>query len=163
MNHQRRRNSDSQTKRCGAALVEFALILPIILVFLFALLEFSRVLMLKHTADTAAYEGARSAIVAGASAQSARVSAESLLQSARIRSWNIKVSPSLIDERTGSVTVHVEIPVVENSWISPFFFQDHLVSSSVSLITERPPAVQLTGVPKTDNAGLGVSVLGLGL
>ncbi|MCA9131857.1 MAG: pilus assembly protein [Planctomycetales bacterium] len=53
MTYARHTRSQTQLRR-GAALVEFALTLPIILLLVTALLEISRVQMLKHSTDTAA-------------------------------------------------------------------------------------------------------------
>ncbi len=79
------RNSNSQASygkphRRGAAIVEFSLVMPIILLFFTTMIELSRVLMLQHTADTAAYEAARSAMVPGGKAQDAHNAANSLCE-----------------------------------------------------------------------------------
>ncbi|MCA9131858.1 MAG: hypothetical protein KDA45_01830 [Planctomycetales bacterium] len=95
--------------------------------------------------------------------QHAQTAAESLLTAAQLKNGSITVSPDTIDENTSTVTVRVDIPVAENSWISPFFFSKSVVSSSVTLLTERPPAVQLTGIPGLQNGILGIDALGLGL
>ncbi len=133
--------------RRGAALVEFAIVLPIIFLGLTGMLELSRVLMLQHTADTAAYEGARNAMVAGAKSQDAISMANSLLAANRLKSTTVTVSPTDINEETPTITVTVEIPVAQNSWLPPFWFQPSKIVSEVTLITERPPIVQLTGLP----------------
>lgn len=151
------------TNRRGAALVEFALTLPVILLLIAALLEISRVQMLKHSADTAAYEAARSGIVVGAVHADVQNAADALLSTAQLKSWSVSIAPEIFTEHTPAVTVQVDIPVAENSWISPFFFSDTVVSSTVTLITERPPAVQLTGIPQLQNGVLGINTLGIGL
>ncbi len=48
-------------KRPGVVMIEFAIVLPVILFSFACMIEISRVLLLQHTADTAAYEGARNA------------------------------------------------------------------------------------------------------
>lgn len=50
----------------GAAVVEFAVVLPILLAFLFGILEFGRVMMVNHTLNNAARAGARIAALPGA-------------------------------------------------------------------------------------------------
>lgn len=136
------------SNRLGAALVEFAFVAPILLVFFFAMVELSRVLMLQHSVDTAAYEGARNAMVPGATASEAVASANQLLKAANLKNAVITVDPPTIVESTSLISVCVELPVASNSWLTPFWFKKSWVSSEVSLITERPPMVQLTGVPK---------------
>ncbi|MDX1925534.1 MAG: TadE family protein [Pirellulaceae bacterium] len=149
-------------RRHGAVLVELALVIPIVLLLVAAFLELSRVAMLKHSADSAAYEGARIGIMPGAQPAAAIQGAKELLLSAKIKNAQVAISPTTIEEETPFVTVKVSIPISTNSWISPFFFKNGDISSSVSLITERPAAVQLSGLDGS-NSGLGVSALGIGL
>lgn len=132
----------------GAALVEFAMVLPILMMFFYGMIELSRVLLLQHTVDTASYEGARSAIVPGASSQDAVDSASKLLATGKLKSATITVTPTVITEETPVITVLVEVPIRENAWLTPFWFKKGSVKSEVTLITERPPIVQLTGIPQ---------------
>ena len=134
--------------RNGATLVEFALVLPIIITFFFATVELSRVLMLQHTADTAAYEAAREGIVPGATSGEVIVVADEMLDSAGIEQASVDVTPDQILEETALITVNVEIPVSDNSWIAPHFFFGGSVTSEVSLFCERSPIIRLTGIPK---------------
>ncbi len=136
-----------RSRRHAAVLVEFALVLPVIMFSFACITEICRVLLLQHTADTAAYEGARSAMVPGATSTNAVDTAKELLNAAGLRSTKVTVTPSTIDENTALVTVLVEIPVGSNYWISPMLFKDFIVKSEVTLFCERPPVVQLTGVP----------------
>ena len=149
--------------RRAAMLVEIAIVLPIIFLMIAAFLELSRAWMLKQTADSAAYEGARAAIVAGAVPEDGRVAAETLLKSSAIKTWRVSIDPLMIVEDTTHVTVSVNIPVAGNTWIAPFFLKSKEVTSSVTLITERPAAVQLSGLENNAGGVLGVSALGLGL
>ena len=142
------RHKFSNVKRRGAALVEFALVLPIIAVFMVSTVSISQILMMQHTADTAAYEAARAAMVPGAHVNDAVVEAQELLDVAGLTDTEITVTPSVITEETGSVTVLVEVPLEQNSWILPDQFATHLVSSEVTLLTERSPIVRQTELPK---------------
>lgn len=133
--------------RRGGVLVEFALVLPVIMFTFACMVEISRVMLLQHTADTAAYEGARSGMIPGATAANAVNTATELLTAAGLRTTKVTVTPSAIDETTPLITVLVEVPVSQNYWISPMLFQNTIVKSEVTLFSERPPVVQLTGVP----------------
>jgi Flp pilus assembly protein TadG len=132
----------------GAALVEFAMVMPILMMFFYGMIELSRVLLLQHTVDTASYEGARSAIVPGATSQDAVDCASKLLATSKLKSAKITVEPTVITEDTPVITVLVEVPIRENAWMTPFWFKKGSVKSEVTLITERPPIIQLTGVPQ---------------
>ena len=133
--------------RTGAALVELAVVLPIVLIIAGGLLEVSRLLLLHHTADTAAYEGARAAMVPGATADEAIEVVEKLLTEAGCSWTSITVDPEVITEKTPLITVSVEMPLNKNSWISSHGFVDMTVRSEVTLFCERPPTTRLTGIP----------------
>ena len=59
--------------RRGATTVEFAMTAPVLFLFLFAAMEFSRYNMVSQTATNAAFEGARQCIVPGAAPPTARL------------------------------------------------------------------------------------------
>ncbi len=103
--------------------------------------------MLQHSADTAAYEGARNAIVPGAKSEDARQAATALLRAAGIKRGQVFVEPEIITEETAAITVRTVIPLNDNSWVVPNFFGGRVVDSSVTLICERPALVMLTGIP----------------
>ena len=111
-------------------------------------IEISRMLLLQQTADTAAYEGARHAMVPGATTAEGLAEAKRLLSQARISSPQITIEPEIITEDTPSISVHVSIPMAENSWFFTNFGEQYNVTSEVTLICERVPMVQLTGIPK---------------
>lgn len=136
-----------RTSRRGAALVEFAVVLPVIMLFLTAMVEISRILMLQHTADTAAYEAARCAMVPGATATEAEWEAFALIEAAGLRNTTVTISPSEITEDTAFITVRVQVPANENSWMLSDQFADVVVASEVTLLTERSPIVRLSGIP----------------
>ncbi len=129
-------------------MVEFAVVLPIMFLFFFAMIEIGRLLLLQHTVDTAAYEGARNAMVPGATADEARNAAQQIISSAGLRSATITVSPSVLLETTPLITVRVDVPIEGNSWGMPRFLSQGNVTSEVTLLCERPPVVQLTALPQ---------------
>ncbi len=132
--------------RRGATMVETAFALPIVFLFFTGMIEISRVLLLQHSVDTAAYEGARCAMVPGSTKDEAVAAANALLTAAKLKSAIITVQPDPISETTALINVRIELPVSANSWITPFWFRGSVISE-VTLITERPAVVQLTGVP----------------
>ena len=74
-----------QIDRRGATAVEFALVLPIFVLFLMASFEFGWLNVVRHTADNAAYEAARYAMVPGATADEATQEAKSILKTIGVR------------------------------------------------------------------------------
>ncbi|QDV84895.1 TadE/TadG family type IV pilus assembly protein [Planctomycetes bacterium TBK1r] len=130
----------------GATTIEFALVFPLILLFFAFMFEVSRVLMLQHTADTAAYEAARAAMVPGATAAEAEQVAQQLVDDAGFSLVDIQVTPTDITDETALITVSVSIPVNNNSWIAPTQFANFVVNSEVTLMCERPPLIKLSAL-----------------
>ena len=86
------RNSKLATcRRTGATAVEFAIVAPIFFTLVIASLEFGRLNIIRHTADQAAYEAARFAMVPGATAGEARSKAESMLKIVGARDSKITI------------------------------------------------------------------------
>lgn len=140
------KHSLCHTRNRGVATVELAIVLPLIMLFFTFMFEIGRVLMLQHTADSAAYEAARSAMVPGATADEAYQAAQQLVDAAGLSNVSILVTPALLAENTPLITVQVNIPVNENSWIAPQQLGNFVVSSEVTLLCERPPTVRMSAM-----------------
>ncbi len=123
--------------RSAAVVVEFAICAPILFMFFFASLEFSRVNMIRQSIENAVYEGARRGIVPGATADDCRNSAQAVLNSIFARDATISVTPTVITKDTSEVTVAVTVPVNTNSWVIPRFFANKTISGSMTLKRER--------------------------
>jgi Flp pilus assembly protein TadG len=126
-----------RVRRHGAAIVEFALVAPIFFLFLMASFEFGWLNVMRHTADNAAYEAARCAMVPGASAADATSKAQSILQAVGTRGAQISVTPGTITDDTEEVTVNIAVPVNRNALILPRFARGKTLHSSSTLRTER--------------------------
>jgi Flp pilus assembly protein TadG len=123
--------------RRGAVTVEFALAFPILLLFTFAGIEFSRVNMIRNTAINAAYEGARKGTVPGATSAECELAANQLLNFVDINGGTAVASPSTIQPDTESVTVTVTVPITSaNSFITPQYFFGKTIVTSVTLPRE---------------------------
>ena len=103
--------------RRGAAAVEFALIAPLAFSFFAAIIIFAQAYLLRDTAQHAAYEGARSVIMPGASRPTAEAAAQRILNTVGARSATVDVQPQNLTTSTRNVTVTVQIPMGENLWI----------------------------------------------
>lgn len=126
-----------QRTRHAAVVTEFAICAPLLFFFFFASLEFSRVNMIRQSVENAVYEGARRGIVPGATAANCRASAQAVLNSISASGATITVTPSVITRDTPQVTVAVSVPVNNNSWVIPVFFEGRSISSSMTLNRER--------------------------
>jgi Flp pilus assembly protein TadG len=123
--------------RTGAVVVEFAIAAPIFLLFLLAAFEFGWLNVIRHTADNAAYEAARTVIVPGATAAEATAKATSILKVVGARGATVTITPSTITSATTAVTVAVDVPMNRNGLITPRFTSKTTLHSQSTLKTER--------------------------
>lgn len=124
-------------RRRGAAAVEFAITAPVFFLFLLAAFEFGWLNVIRHTADNAAYEAARYAMVPGATSAEAVAKAESLLGVVGARGARVTVTPPLLTPDTKEVTVDVDVPMSRNALVVPRFTSTKTLHSSATLRTER--------------------------
>lgn len=128
----------SRAPRPGAITVEFALVLPVFLLLMFASVEFARLNMMRHAADNAAYEAARVGILPGADATNVASVATNYMQSKLgAQGVTVNVTPDPIADDTPEVTVNVSIPMDQNAWVTPRFSVGYQITASSSLRTER--------------------------
>jgi Flp pilus assembly protein TadG len=135
--HSTRRRPNAAPTRTGAVVTEFAICAPILFLFFFASLEFSRVNMIRQSVENAVYEGARRGIVPGAKVADCKASAQAVLNSISASGSTITVTPSVITKDSPQVTVAVSVPVNNNSWVFPVFFKDKTIASEMTLNRER--------------------------
>ncbi len=121
----------------GAVAVEFALVAPLFFLLLFSALEFMRAQNVIHTADNAAYEGARRGIVPGSSAANVRATSESILRTVGIRSATITITPPTIEIDTRTVKVDVDVPMNANGFLNPVLFRNRTVKSTMTMTREE--------------------------
>lgn len=122
--------------RDGATTVELALVLPVLFLVVFASFEFSRLNMLKHLADSAAYEGAREGIVIGATTSDVEAKANAILAAGYVADATIATTPATLTEDMTHVQVDVSIPVAGNFWLMPAYASG-TISGSCRLSAER--------------------------
>ena len=134
-------------KRLGATAVEFAIASIVLFLVVFGTIEVTRVSMLRHTADHAAYLAARDAIISGATTADVKLAAQEHLASVGVKSASVVISPDPIVESTSSILVRVEFPAVNNSLVLPQFITGDIVGTC-ELLTERSPAQMATALPE---------------
>jgi len=102
------------TNRRGAATVELAMVLPIFFTLLFAAFEFGRANLMRHGAESAAYEAARAAIVPGATNADVRAAAERVLASVGVESFTITTNPANVQTPSNDLEVRIAVPLDQN-------------------------------------------------
>lgn len=112
-----RQQTKRRLKRWGATTVEFAFVSSIIFATFLAAAEFCRLSMMRHTLDNAVYEAARKSIVPGATAKEIESQAKSILSTLGISNARVSVDPQNITDETEFVTVKVELPLNQASFV----------------------------------------------
>jgi Flp pilus assembly pilin Flp len=104
----------------GQTIIEFALLLPILLMVLFGITEFGRAIMVKNVLHTAAREGARLAAVS-AVGDSLMVQARvvTVLQAASIDDYQIIITTD-VAAKTVEVEVTTDFEVLSGGVLDPF-------------------------------------------
>ncbi len=133
----RKRRGSNQHHRAGATAVEFAIVAPVFFLLLMASFEFSRLNIMRHTADNAAYEAARHAMVPGATAAEAVARANSVLNVVGTRGATVTINPLALGPGVNEIIVTIDIPMDQNGWIVPRFSGGKIMRSRSRLKTER--------------------------
>ena len=138
-------NKARQTKRLGSrnrrgvSTVEFVLVFPILMTFFGAMIVFAQANLLRDTAQYAAYEGARSAIVPGATAEHVLETTTNTLAIVDMRDAEITVRPATITDDVAEVQVSVSVPMGPNLWwiaATPFIPEDWRLQAGITMKRE---------------------------
>ncbi len=118
--------------RQGAVAVEFAIVLPIIMIVFLGLIMITQMVFIRDSAQQAAYEGARRGMAIQASTDSCKKTTVEYLEQFGIVDAVVTIDPVNLQPGTERVTVNVEVPMKSNSWIgiSPL---SKSVSTSITL------------------------------
>jgi hypothetical protein len=81
-------------KRLGAAAVEFALVAPLFILLTFGILEYGRMVMVQQVLTNAAREGARAAVLDGATHASVTTKVNGYLTGASVPAGTVTVNPT---------------------------------------------------------------------
>lgn len=112
-------------RRRGAAIAEFAVIVPILFLFVMGIIEFGRVIMVKQTMTSSAREACRVAVLPGTTKQDVLDRADASLSAAGISGYTITMNPDPPSNAAeGSpVTITITVPSDSVTWLpSPIYF-----------------------------------------
>jgi Flp pilus assembly protein TadG len=133
------RSQKSFSRRRGAAAVEFAIAISVLLLIMFASIEFARLNMIKHSVEHASYLAARRGIITGAKVNDVKAAAEFHLGVIGLTGESITVSPNKINDQTTVIEVTIDVPMAGNTWISPAYFGGTM-SATTRMFAERAAA-----------------------
>lgn len=127
----------SGRRRRGAAVVEFAIVVPIFILLVFGMIEFGRMVMVHQLLAGAAREGARQAIVNGATAGDVEQTVRNYLTSTSVdgQEASVNVTPDPATASPGTaVTVETGIAFEKASWLpAPFFLQEVTLNAASTM------------------------------
>jgi Flp pilus assembly protein TadG len=125
--------------RCGAAVAELAVLLPIMTLIAMATIETCSMIYLRQGLRVAAYEGARIALIQGTTEANVLAGCHQILQDRRITASNVTITPSnfsLADYGT-AIRVNVTADCGTNSLFPPWIFSGRQISSDIQVMSER--------------------------
>lgn len=130
-------NKLCRRNRRGAAVVEFAVVAPIFVALVLGMIEFGRALMVQQTLTNASREGARVAVLEGATASEVTTAVNDRL--ATIHGASVSCNPDPAAAAYGdSITVTVSVPFNGVSWLpSPIFLGGENLTASTVMRVER--------------------------
>ena len=123
--------------RRGVTAVEFAVVVPVFFMLLFAGIEFAIIGTIRSTSHNAAYEAARILVVPGANAADGITEAKRILSIIGVDTLTVTVTPTAITDTTQTVKVDIAIPYAQNAVFTPWFVGNVTLKSTCTLNTER--------------------------
>jgi len=124
--------------RSGAAIIEFALLAPVLFMLILGMIEFGRVLMVAQLLTDAAREGGRQAVLAGSNTDKVTSTVDTFLTNAGVNGAHTAVSPDPATANQGdAITVTVTVPASAISWLpTPIFTAGQTLGGSVVMRKE---------------------------
>jgi Flp pilus assembly protein TadG len=126
-------------RRSGAAVVEFAVVAPVMILSTMGMMEVGRLVMVKQLVVNASREGARMASLPGVTADQVLAQVQKELTGSTIPKANVTVTPTgLASVRTGTpVTVSISVQAKDVSWVrNPVFSSSHTIAASTTMRRE---------------------------
>lgn len=102
--------------RSGAALVETALVLPVLLTLVIGSMEVTDAIFLKHSLKSATYEAARKISISGSTQAQATTVATSVLTAYGVKNYTVTFSPTVTGTTTQGtiITITASAPLNVN-------------------------------------------------
>lgn len=142
INHLGRQNGTIRSTRRGAAMVEFALIAPLLFSILLGILEFGRASMVYQILNNAARTGARAATLPGATSNSITTLMNKALQGITGTTITITVNDLPVDVSQAVsgdlISIKMTVPYTDVSWVgkSSSYLNDAKLSATAMMVRE---------------------------
>jgi hypothetical protein len=132
-------NTASWWRRRGASVVEFAVIAPLFLLLLWAIIEFGRLVMVEHALQCAAIEAARTAVIPEATEAEVLEAANRVLTSAGLHGASVQIDPTDLSQVPAGeeLTIRVSLPSESVRWLPFSVFANGLtLTAQASMVRE---------------------------
>lgn len=105
--------------RRGAAAVEFAVTAPVLFLLFFGMIEGGRATMVQHLLTNAARDGARTAVLAGSTAEEVQTQVTNYLAESKVSGATVTVTPSTLSTADigDPISVNVRVAFDDVSWL----------------------------------------------
>jgi Flp pilus assembly protein TadG len=130
---------NGHSRRFGLVTVEYAVVLSLLLLVLWGIIEFGRMVLVADCLVQAAQEGARVGIVPGSTTAQVTSEVNNILANSYVSGATVNTVPSDITTlKTGEVlTVNVQVPFSAVTWLpSPQFLQNRVLKASCVMLRE---------------------------
>lgn len=123
--------------RRAAAIVEFAVCLPVLMLLTVAAIETCSMIYVRQSLTIAAYEGARVALIPGSETVNVQEQCRLILDGRGVRNATTTVTPDVVSSAPGTfIRVSVTAPCSSNSPIAGKFFAGRSLTGSVEMMKE---------------------------
>jgi Flp pilus assembly protein TadG len=125
-------------KRSGAAVIEFAVIIPVFMLILLGTIEACTMIFLQQSLETAAYEGARVTIVPKTKTSDVEAAANVILTPRKIQNSTITITPADFQSAPFGTFIRVTVsaPCNSNSVLPPMFYGSGSLTANVDMMKE---------------------------
>jgi hypothetical protein len=119
--------------------MELALCLPLLVFLLLATVEACNLIFLQQSITIAAYEGARTALVPGATEGNARAQVQQVLSDREVLGATITITPDnfATAELGDFITVQIDVDYNPNRLVPIWGFSNRRLQSSVAMMCEQ--------------------------
>jgi len=134
----RRFGSHRRGNRRAVAIVEFACVLPMLLLILLGTLESTSMIYRQQTISIAAYEGCRVALIPKITRGQVDAAINQIMTDRRIRNAQITIIPNDFVNAPAQTIIEVRVtaPAAGNSIIAPRFFANRSLTGSCFMMKE---------------------------
>jgi len=134
----KRQNRKRSANRKGAAVVEFAVCLPLLVLIMLGSIEAANMLFLRQALVQASYEGAKSAVKADSDNATVTLIATQVADGRRLSGFTVETIPADISSvpQGEFIRVRSSAPVESNSFISGTVFRDLILDAEAVMVKE---------------------------